>query len=63
MQKFVLNIDKLYSGQTANALMLEQVDEELPILVPSVNKNNRTFFNTWLNILQSRYGERFDPRT
>lgn len=34
MKKYVLNIEKLYSGQTANALVLNQVDEDFPILIP-----------------------------
>ncbi len=36
MKKYVLNIERLYSGQTANALVLNQVDEEFPVLLPSV---------------------------
>ena len=37
MKKHVLNIDRLYTGQTANALVLNQVDEDLPVLLPSVS--------------------------
>lgn len=33
MRKYVLNIDRLYTGATANALVLNQVDEDLPILI------------------------------
>jgi hypothetical protein len=36
MKKYVLNIDKLYSGQTASALVLSQIDEDFPTLLPSV---------------------------
>ena len=36
MKKYVLNIDKLYSGQTASALVLSQVDEDFPTLLPSI---------------------------
>lgn len=36
MRKYILNIDRLYTGETANALVLNQVDEELPTLLPSV---------------------------
>lgn len=36
MKKYVLNIEKLFTGETANALVLNQVDEELPTLLPSV---------------------------
>ena len=35
MKKYVLNIDRLYSGQTANALVLNQVDEDFPVLIPT----------------------------
>lgn len=34
MKKYVLNIEKLYTGQTANALVLNQVDEDFPVLLP-----------------------------
>ena len=36
MRKYILNIDRLYTGETANALVLNQVDEELPVLLPSM---------------------------
>lgn len=36
MKKYVLNIERLYTGETANALVLKQVDEELPVLLPSM---------------------------
>lgn len=36
MKKYVLNIERLYTGETANALVLNQVDEEFPVLLPSV---------------------------
>lgn len=36
MKKYVLNIEKLFTGETANALVLNQVDEELPTLLPSI---------------------------
>lgn len=38
MKKHVLNIEKLYTGQTANALVLNQVDEDFPTLIPSLDK-------------------------
>jgi hypothetical protein len=38
MKKYVLNIEKLYTGQTANALVLNQVDEELPVLLPAMTE-------------------------
>ena len=34
MKKYVLNIDRLYTGATANALVLSQVDEDFPTLIP-----------------------------
>ena len=37
MKKYVLNIDRLYTGATANALVLSQVDEDFPILIPSLD--------------------------
>ena len=36
MKRYVLNIDRMCCGRTANAMVLRQVDEELPILLPSV---------------------------
>lgn len=36
MKKYVLNIERLYTGETANALVLKQVDEEMPVLLPSM---------------------------
>lgn len=38
MKKYVLNIDRLYGGQTANALVLNQVDEDFPVLIPSLGE-------------------------
>ena len=35
MKKYVQNIEGLYAGQTANSLMLRQVDEKFPVLIPS----------------------------
>lgn len=36
MKRHVLNIESLHAGQSANALVLNQVDEEFPELVPSI---------------------------
>ena len=36
MKKYVLNIERLFTGETANALVLKQVDEEMPVLLPSM---------------------------
>ena len=37
MKKYVLNIERLYAGQTANAMVLNQVDEDFPVLIPSLS--------------------------
>ena len=42
MKKYVLNIEKLFTGETANALVLNQVDEELPTLLPSIQDDKMT---------------------
>jgi hypothetical protein len=42
MKKYVLNIEKLFTGETANALVLNQVDEELPTLLPSIQDDEMT---------------------
>ena len=42
MKKYVLNIEKLFTGETANALVLNQVDEELPTLIPSIQDEEMT---------------------
>lgn len=39
MRKYVLNIDKLYCGSTANALVLNQVDREFPVLIDNPPKD------------------------
>jgi len=51
MRRYVLNIDRLYSGETANALVLSQVDEELPTLVPSIGDQMPSdFVRKWQGI-------------
>lgn len=50
MKKYVLNIDRLYSGQTANALVLNQVDEDFPVLIPSLDERVKgipAFISKW----------------
>ena len=47
MRKYILNIDSLYTGETANALVLNQVDEELPTLLPSIQDDEMTI-GKWL---------------
>ena len=41
MKKYVLNIDRLYTGATANALVLSQVDEDFPVLLPSMPRRGQ----------------------
>lgn len=43
MKKYVLNIDRMFTGQTANALVLDQVDEDFPVLIPSLNDESRMY--------------------
>lgn len=52
MKKYVLNIEKLYSGQTSNAMLLKQVDEDFPILIPSVDKtiDLYSFIDKWRKV-------------
>lgn len=50
MRKYVLNIDKLYCGSTANALVLNQVDREFPILIdnpPSDESKVQAWIERW----------------
>jgi hypothetical protein len=47
MKKYVLNIERLYAGQTANAMVLNQVDEEPPVLLPSIPRGTRNW-NAWI---------------
>ena len=46
MKKHVLNIEKLYAGETASALVLSQVDGDL-VLLPSVPQGTRNW-NAWI---------------
>ena len=53
MRKYILNIDRLYTGETANALVLNQVDEELPMLIPSIDERMKgipAFIHKWQRI-------------
>ena len=53
MKKYVLNIEKLFTGDTANALILNQVDEELPTLIPSIDERMKgipAFIRKWQRI-------------
>ena len=55
MKKYVLNIEKLFTGETANALVLNQVDEELPTLIPSIDEDMEEipdFIHKWKSIYQ-----------
>ena len=42
MKKYILNIERLFTGETADALVLNQVDEELPTLIPSIQDEKLT---------------------
>lgn len=63
MRKYVLNIDKLYCGETANSLVLRQVDSEFPKLVPSlpswVDENN---YFLWVRKQRKMHSD-FNPPT
>jgi hypothetical protein len=59
MKKYVLNIDRLYSGQTANALVLNQVDEDFPVLIPTFDGEDieiPEFIDKWKKVYSD-----FDP--
>lgn len=58
MKKYVLNIEKLFTGETANALVLNQVDEELPVLLPSMKSSDRV--SDWIYECQKIYPD-FNP--
>ena len=51
MKKYVLNIERLYTGETANALVLNQVDDELPVLLPSMPETERSV-SAWIGKCQ-----------
>ena len=54
MKKYVLNIEKLFTGETANALVLDRVDEKLPLLVPPLvggtPEEKQEFVSKWKSI-------------
>lgn len=60
MKKHVLNIDRLYAGQTANALVLTQVDEDFPILIPSLRGNEEGTLKGWIEKVQETHPD-FNP--
>ena len=62
MKKFVLNIEKLYTGATANALVLSQVDEDFPVLLPSLTleQDGGTTVGQWKSRCLAVY-PMFDP--
>jgi hypothetical protein len=60
MKKYVLNIEKMFSGQTANALILSQVNEDMPVLLPLEPPDERLFLSEWIERLKS-VNPRFDP--
>ena len=62
MKKFILNIERLYTGATANALVLSQVDEDFPVLLPSltIEHDGETTFGEWKSRCLALYSM-FDP--
>ena len=61
MKKYVLNIEKLYTGQTANALVLNQVDEDFPVLIPSLDKNDTDTFYSFAKRIRDEINPDFKP--
>lgn len=59
MKKYVLNIERLYTGETANALVLKQVDEEIPVLLPSMPETQESVAE-WIGKCQEIHPD-FDP--
>ena len=53
MRKYILNIERLYTGQTANALVLNQVDDEMPTLIPTIGEDVEdipAFIHKWRQV-------------
>ena len=52
MKKHILNIERLFGGHTQNALMMSQVDAQLPFLVPSIGKDDDVseFSSKWKKV-------------
>ena len=59
MKKYVLNIEKLYSGQTSNSLVLKQVDYDFPVLIPCVD-DSIVDLDSWISKWQDVY-DFFNP--
>lgn len=59
MRKYVLNIDKMYSGSTANALVLSQVDSEFPTLIDNP-PFDQALVAEWIRKWQNTYPD-FNP--
>lgn len=59
MKKYVLNIERLYTGETANALVLKQVDEEIPVLLPSMPETQESVAE-WIGKCQDIHPD-FNP--
>lgn len=62
MRKYVLNIDRLYTGATSNALVLNQVDEDLPVLIRQISGKELETPIMWLERRQKLHPG-FDPET
>ena len=59
MKKYVLNIEKLYSGQTSNSLVLKQVDYDFPVLIPCVD-DSIVDLDSWISKWKDVY-DFFNP--
>jgi len=62
MRKYVLNIDRLYTGATSNALVLNQVDEDLPVLIRQISGKELETPTMWLE-RRKKLHPGFDPET
>ena len=60
MKKYVLNIDKFYTGQTSNAIVLNQVDEDFPTLIQSVTLSNHSLIRDWIEKWKELYPDFFN---
>ena len=61
MKKYVLNIEKLYTGQTANALVLKQIDDDFPVLIPSLDKDDEDTFYSFARRIRDEINPDFKP--
>lgn len=62
MKKYVLNIERFYSGATSNALVLNQVDEDVPILLPAVPESHTDLIG-WVEKCKRIHPSFVEPET